>query len=751
MLSPELQQALKLHQSGRYQEAETIYRRAIAQQPDHPVVPHLLGVLAAQTGRFDEANDLLRKATERQPRNPEVFNDIGGLAAMLGRLAEAETWLRKAIAIAPTHLGAMANLAKVLQQQKRLSEAEVCAKMVLRAAPDRGDMLNVLAIGHYYARRLLEAEQACCEGLAKAPNDADLHNTLGLVLRDMHRLDEAVAAFERAIALQPKNSLPLFNLGICHHQRDAHAAAEQCFRGVLARQPENAEAKYALAEAIICQGRTAEGRAILDELLARHDRHWMARWSRLLALPVVYESQAQMDEVRADYRRQLTALEADIAAHLTEDTSSIVAAVRYKTPFLLHYQGYKEVELQGRFGRLVTHVAEAAYPQYAKPLSRRLRPSGMPVRVGFASSFLYSHSMTKTHGAWIMGLPRDRFDVSLFHLHTKADETTEQLKRNATYHACGALSEEELIARVVGARLDALIWLDIGMEQKAQVPSALRLAPIQATTLGHPMTTGLPNMDFFLSSDLMEPPDGESDYTERLVRLPNLSVSYPRPPAHLGSAPALLSRLKSEGRILYLCAQSLFKLVPRNDAIFVALAHAVPLAVFIFVGHDQAAATEIFRKRIHAAFEAAGLDPRERIHILPRLSQEQFFAVNRSADVVLDSMAWAGFNSTMEAIACDRPVVTLPGNTMRARHAFGVLRMLELDELIARDEADYVAIAARLGTDTAWRQDMTDRIAARKNRLYGDAAPIAALSAWLDAVTRDEAQDESWIATSTTH
>lgn len=733
VLSPELQQALTLHRSGRLQEAEAIYRRALA-EPGHPAVPHLLGVLTAQTGRLEEALGLLRQAAELQPRNPEVLNDLGSVAAMLGKLPEAETRLRQALAVKADHLAAMANLAKVLREQGRYAEAETCALAVLRAAPGRPDMLNVLALCRHAQHRLEEAAEICRKGLAASPNDADLHNTHGLILREVRRLDDAIAAFERAMAARPGDPTPLYNVGVCHHQREAHAEAERCFRRVLADKPGYDDAKYALAEAIICQGRAAEGRAILDELLKQNDRHWMARWSRLLALPVVYESQAEMDEVRADYHRQLAALERDIPAHLAENLPAILRAVRYKTPFLLHYQGHNEVELQRRFGRLVTLVASAAYPQHVQPL--RPRPPAARLRVGFASAFLHSHSMTKTHGDWILRLPRDRFDVSIFHLHTRADETTERLKQSATYHACGTMSEEQLIALIAGADLDALIWLDIGMEQRAQVPSALRLAPVQATTLGHPMTTGLPHMDFFLSSELMEPEGGESQYTERLVRLPNLSVSYPRPPAHLGTAPELITKLKRDGRVLYLCAQSLFKLVPRNDRVFTALARAVPNAAFIFIEHGQAAATEIFRKRLQDAFGEAGIDPQERIHILPRLGQDAFFAVNRAADVVLDTLAWSGFNSTMEAVACDKPVVTLPGPTMRSRHAYGVLRMIGLDELIARDEADYVAIAARLATDAAWRRAVVQRIAERKDKLYADETPIGALSDWLETAIR---------------
>ena len=738
MLSPELQQALALHRSGRLQEAETIYRRTITAEPDHPAAPHLLGVLAAQTGRLEEAHGLLRRATELQPNNSEVFSDLGSVTAMLGRFPEAESWLRKAIALKPGHVSAMASLAKVLQQQQRFSEAEACAKFVLKAAPNRIDMINVIALIQYLQHKLSDAEQTARQGVAAAPNDAELQNTLGLILRDQHRLDEACAAFEKAMAQQPKNPMPLYNLGVCHHQRGAYSQAEHCFLTVLERQPKNDDARYALGETVIAQGRTAEGRRILDDVLSRNGRNWLVRWSRMLTFPIIYETQPQVLETRQDFDRQLALLETDTATYLKTDLPQILKGAQYKTDFLLHYQGGNDVTLQRRLGGLITSIAEAAHPAYAKPmLKRRLQP-GERIRVGFVSAHFRSHSVAKTHGSWITELPRDRFAVSLFHLFPESDETTERLKRDATYHDCGTLNQEELIAQIAAERVDVLIWLDIGMEARAQIPSALRLAPVQATTWGHPVTSGLPNIDYYLSSADMEPSDGDSHYTEKLVRLPHLSIAYPTPPAGSGTVPAVVAKMKEQGQTIFLCAQSLFKLLPGHDDVFPAIARAVPDAAFVFIAHKQDYATQIFSDRLYRAFAAAGLSSDNRVTLLPRVSQEDFFAVNRAADVVLDSIGWAGCNSTLEALACDRPVVTLPGETMRARHGLAILNRIGLTDLIARDKNDYVAIASRLGQDPGLRQQISARISASKAALYGDRVPLDALAAWLESVARGD-------------
>jgi predicted O-linked N-acetylglucosamine transferase (SPINDLY family) len=121
----------------------------------------------------------------------------------------------------------------------------------------------------------------------------------------------------------------------------------------------------------------------------------------------------------------------------------------------------------------------------------------------------------------------------------------------------------------------------------------------------------------------------------------------------------------------------------------------------------------------------------DRIVFLPRLSEASFLAVNRAADVVLDSFGWSGFNSTLEALAMGTPVVAKPGDTMRAHHSYGILSMAGLDELIAGDEDAYVALAVQLGTDAAFRERMRALVRERADRLFDDSKPVAALADWI--------------------
>jgi protein O-GlcNAc transferase len=123
------------------------------------------------------------------------------------------------------------------------------------------------------------------------------------------------------------------------------------------------------------------------------------------------------------------------------------------------------------------------------------------------------------------------------------------------------------------------------------------------------------------------------------------------------------------------------------------------------------------------------------VKFLPHLSPPHYQALNRLADVFLDSIGWSGCNSTLEALSHDLPVVTLPGSLMRGRHSYAILRMAALDEMIAQDIDQYVSLAVRLGRDTEERKRISGKISQLKHRLYHDTECVKGLESFLkDAV-----------------
>lgn len=253
------------------------------------------------------------------------------------------------------------------------------------------------------------------------------------------------------------------------------------------------------------------------------------------------------------------------------------------------------------------------------------------------------------------------------------------------------------------------------------------------------MTSGFPSIDYYLGSALMEPQDADAHYTEQLVRLPNLGVAYLPPPVE----PAQLRREEiglRAGATVFFCCQHLPKYLPQFDGVFAAIARQVEDAQFVFIGSLRGAEiTGRFERRLGRAFAAAGLDASRHAVLLAPMTTADFTGVARLCDVFLDSIGWSGYNSALECLAGDLPIVTWPGPLMRGRHSYAILRMLGVTETIAASPDQYVDIAVRLARDPAWRATIRDKIAASRSSILADPLPVRALEDWLDRVVRPAA------------
>jgi protein O-GlcNAc transferase len=251
-------------------------------------------------------------------------------------------------------------------------------------------------------------------------------------------------------------------------------------------------------------------------------------------------------------------------------------------------------------------VISARYPP---PEGPRLagQSGGTRVRVGFVSGKFRDHAVWRAFlKGWISNMDREKFSVFGYHIASQVDGETGFARRCVTAFHQGRRSLRQWRRLITDDQLDVLVYPEVCHEPIAIKLAAMRLAPVECAAAGHCVTTGLPTMDYFLSGSGVEPEYGETVYTEKLVRLPNLSYHSP-PPALGSSAVAQIEGLQS-GAVIFLCVQTLFKYLPQYDHLFVRIAERVGDCQFVFRDRDLSPGVgRQFRDRIEKAFRTAGL------------------------------------------------------------------------------------------------------------------------------------------------
>jgi protein O-GlcNAc transferase len=262
----------------------------------------------------------------------------------------------------------------------------------------------------------------------------------------------------------------------------------------------------------------------------------------------------------------------------------------------------------------------------------------------------------------------------------------------------------------------------------------LRLAPVQVATWGHPETTGLDTIDYYLSAEDLEPANAQENYTERLITLPHLGCCFQAP--HVDHVdPDFASLGIAQSYPLLLCPGAPFKYAPQHDWVLTEIARRLGRCRFLFFTHRIRNMSEKLRRRLEVIFARSGLDFNDFVIFIPWQSQPEFYGLLKRADVFLDTIGFSGFNTAMQAVECGLPIVTREGSFMRGRLASGILKRIGLLELVAQTEEDYIALVIRLANDADYRSHIRERIEMSRQILFEDIAPIRAMEDFLVKVT----------------
>jgi protein O-GlcNAc transferase len=684
-----LHSAVTLSRNHQLEAAVHVLAELVGRRPEHCSALLPLSQLQLQLGAREAAVQAASIVVQRQPDNSAAHYALGRAHKALGDTAKAVACYQRAIEANPANADALTSLAII-----RRSAGD------LDAAIDLYHRALVIDPNHAAAR--INLGNALGAGQTGTPSTLEQQRSAAIALVHKGLLPEALAEFESLLAVAPQDARLWHMAGTVAQELGRSPSLLLPFFETAAQLDPRNKAAAATAHMIRFVGGISDN-------APTETMPWQG-----LFVPAIHES---VDAIHATRRRY----EASLDAHIASGGIGTQRGVELQTgSFFLAYHGENDRDLQVKAAQLHLKVMPELLMSAPHCARQQLRPGR--IRVGFISRHLAVHSIGRTTGGLVRSLDRDRFESYAIRITPSVDDWM-------TRQICEAADHEVVLdARLANAReqiaaleLDVLFFQDIGLDRTSYLLAFARLAPVQCVSFGHPDTTGIPNVDYFISNDLYETPEAESHYSERLFLLrdlPTLAYYYNPRPASTGVDRTAIG-LPAHGT-LYVCPQALFKFHPDFDTILHGILTRDPEGILVLIRGNFEQWTSSLQQR----FERALPDVCQRIVFLPPLQWTVFLDLLAMSDVALDTLHFNGMNSSLECLAMGTPVVTLPTQFQRGRHTQAMYRKMGISDCIAADPTDYVDIAVRLGTDSQFAAQMRERILAQNHVLFENLAVV---------------------------
>ncbi|MBD2048885.1 tetratricopeptide repeat protein [Coleofasciculus sp. FACHB-64] len=692
------------YETEKYQDCIESIQTLIKIDTSSAQAYYILGLALEKINQDIQAISAYKEAIALEPKLIEAYNNLGNLLTQVGESKEAEAVYRQAIAANSSHFGSYLNLGNLLMEQNLLTQAIEAYEIALSLNPNDTTILSNLQIA-----------------LTAQANPAQLLLNSGNKFYSLGKYEEAIKQYQSLLEISGADPEIYFNLSESFRHLSRIEEAISTLQEGIRFHSKAGKLHFYLIKLLQQDGRIKEAISSAEKASQILPNEYVFKLFKNLILPSVYDTPNEIDFYRQKFIQGLQKLIRDTEIQTPEDKTNALIGISCFTNFYLAYQAHNVVKLQCQYGNLVHQIMAANYPQWVQPISMPPLKENNKIRVGYVSAYLHSYSGTLWLTGWLRYCEKQNFEIYCYYTGNEPDHITQQFRDYSDVFHHIPYNLEAVCQQISSDKLHILVFPEVGMDAPTIQIAGLRLAPVQCVAWGHPVTTGLPTLNYFLSSQLMEPEDAQEHYSEELIRLQNIGVAYPKPQDIPVLAKTRSDFQLRDDSVIYLCCQAPFKYLPQYDFIFAEIAQRIPEAQFVFLRGD------LLRKRLSRAFELVDLYSEDHCVFLKVPSRPDYLTLNLLSDIFLDTISWSGGNTALEAIACNLPVVTCPGKFMRGLHSYSFLRMLGVTDTIAQTEAEYIDIAVRLGLDPVWRRDVSERIKARHDYLYDDKSCVVAL------------------------
>lgn len=524
-----------------------------------------------------------------------------------------------------------------------IAKAEPLLRRALHKTPGHAELNHLLGMIRYHLGDHEQAAYFLTRAIATNSKLPKYHNNYGNILSNMGRPDEARAEYEKALALDPKYDLPHTGLANLLSDEDRFTDAAQSAAKAVAANPNRPEHHATLANTLLMGGRLEESLSAINNALAIHPKN-----TDLLSIKCI------------------------LLNHVQDATQDQI------------FEAHKT------YGHILSQSTPSTKRPATDPTPDR------KLRIGYISPDFRTHSVAYFIEPILANHNTDQFHITCYHTAPKADQTTERLKQHATqWRDAANMSPPQLAEQIRSDKIDILIDLAGHTVGARPLTLAIAPAPIIATYLGYPNTTGIPTVNYRIIDELTDPEGSENFTTESLYRLPGCFLCYK--PLEDAPEPSPLPS-QTNNRITFGSFNSLTKITDRTLDLWTQVLKQIPSSRLILknTGFNDLQAIH----RTAAAFKTRGIDPARLDLLGPTPTPAEHLALYSKIDIALDTFPYAGTTTTIEAMWMGVPVISLIGKPHASRVGLSLLTAVGLPHLAAQDQQSYITTVCKLAADT---------------------------------------------------
>ncbi len=669
--------------------------------------------------------------------DPEVFCNYALILGSLGNIKQAIILYRKSIELYPNYHIAYYNLAIELYKKKNNLEAESLFKKLIQLKPDfiySYINLAVLLISH---SRLSEAEVYIRKAINIDPKYAKAHYILGNIQKKIGNSKDAIGSQLTAISLKNDYIEALTNLANLYHESGELILAEKYLKKIFSYKKYNEDTCLNLAIILKEMNKLLES----ENLIIKAINKYPYKLKLYYFLGILFRIQGKSDELTNYFNSALKLIPNDLILNL--ESRLIFAEIPFDNNqinrerleylnnielldkkdnlfyennhsfttniFFLAYQNrYDDKLILTKLANMLSKKMGVINNSFIKDKQIEASKRRNKIRLGIFSDYLNDHSVALYYKNLLDDFASsDEIKLIIF-MGPSAKINVKGLDylKNTIELIILPESIKRSAEIILENSIDILFYLDIGMSNFSYLLSLSRLALVQLTSVGHPNTTGSPNIDYFLSSLYWENENSDEYYSEILIRLSRIPINYSKPKL-LKSKYNFNNANISESTFLIGVTHSLFKFHPDFDNILDCILREIPNSILIFSEGKNKHITDKLKSRLHKTTNLV----LKRSIFHPRVPFADFLAQVNTFDIMLDPFYFGMGNTFYQAVAFGTPVVTMPTNKLTSRGASTAYKQMHIiDPPIAHTPNEYISLCIKLYSDKRYRDDISNQI-----------------------------------------